>query len=102
MAILGLAGGAVVDFAIETTRAMQLAHDQEVRVEAASGFMDAVALWPRADLDRHLGSRREGPWRLEIQRVTPVLYTATLTDSANRTPFLHTVLFRREQDNEAF
>ncbi|HEY2025517.1 MAG TPA: hypothetical protein VGG78_00825 [Gemmatimonadaceae bacterium] len=46
----------------------------------ANAFMNAVALWPRDDLDRHLGSRDEGSWMLQIDRVTPDLYDVTLVE----------------------
>lgn len=44
----------------------------------ASAFLDAVVLWPREDLDRHLGERPEGPWVLRVDRPAPTLYAVTL------------------------
>jgi hypothetical protein len=68
----------------------------EAEVRRASAFMDAIALWPRADLDRHLGVRAEGPWRLDINRPAPTLYLVTLSDSASDHQLLRTALYRPE------
>jgi type II secretory pathway pseudopilin PulG len=71
----------------------------EADVRRASAFMDAIALWPRADLDRHLGNRAEGPWRLEIDRPEPTLYLVALTDSLSDHELLRTALYRPEPSN---
>jgi type II secretory pathway pseudopilin PulG len=99
LAILATAALSIVAYAREaagTVRRTQLA---EVELRRASAFIDAVALWPREDLDRHLGERREGPWTLTILRPTPLLYSVRLTDSTNAHVFLTTALFRRDVDS---
>ena len=68
----------------------------EAEVRRASAFMEALALWPRADLDRHLGDRAEGPWRLVIDRPAPTLYLVALTDSLSRRELVRTALYRPE------
>ena len=55
-----------------------------------------TALWPRADLDRHLGERTQGHWRMRVDRPTPTLYVVTLTDGASNVELLRTALFRPE------
>lgn len=70
----------------------------EQEIERASQFFDAVALWPRSDLDRHLGERIQGPWRLIINRPLPTLYIVTLKDSTGGRALLTTALYRAEVD----
>ena len=64
--------------AAEATRAVDRGRARDAAVRRASAFLDAVALWPRADLDRHLGDRPEGAWTLRIDRPAPTLYVVTL------------------------
>ena len=67
LAILGVAGSALAIEVWQSLATVQRLHAAEERVLTASRFLEAVALWPRADLDRHLGNRRNGPWRLVIR-----------------------------------
>jgi len=78
---------------IDSLRRAQAA---ERETERASEFFDAVALWPRSDLDRHLGDRAQVPWRLIVNRPLPTLYTVTLTDSTGGRLLLTTALYRAE------
>src|SRR5690242_11607853 len=64
--ILATAGMALAARAAQTTNAFAAARGTETELRRASAFFDAIALWPRDDLDRHLGDRAEGPWRLTI------------------------------------
>jgi hypothetical protein len=91
LTIAALASAAMVRQALDSVRHAQ-AVEEDVR--KASAFMDDIALWPRADLDRHLGNRAEGPWRLSIDRPIPTLYLVALTDSHSRRELLHTALYR--------
>ena len=91
LTIAALATVAVVRQGIDTVRR---AAEAERDVQKASAFMDAIALWPRADLDRHLGDRPEGPWRLLIDRPIPTLYRVALTDSSSRRELVRSALFR--------
>jgi type II secretory pathway pseudopilin PulG len=89
--VAGLAATAAVRQGAEVVRRAE-ATDADVRT--ASAFLDAVALWPREDLDRHLGDRPEGPWRLHVDRPIPTLYLVALTDSTDTRVLLHTALYR--------
>jgi type II secretory pathway pseudopilin PulG len=91
--VAGLATVAVVRQAIDSARRAQ---ESEAEIRRASAFMDAIALWPRADLDRHLGDRPEGAWRLVIDRPAPMLYLVALTDSLSRRELVRTALYRPE------
>lgn len=99
MTILAIAGGAVVALATDSARAVERAREADAATASASAFLDAIALWPREDLDRHLGARDEGGWQMIIDRPTPTLYAVTLADSAGKRVLLHTVLYRAEATN---
>ena len=96
MVLLASAGLAAVSMAAEAAGAVSRARQAEVRTEQGSRFMDAVSLWTRADLDRRLGDRRQGPFILRLERPDPELYTAALADSATGHVLLSTSLFRRD------
>jgi type II secretory pathway pseudopilin PulG len=91
LTVAGLAATAAVRQGADSERQAERA-DADMR--AASAFLDAVALWPRADLDRHLGDRPEGAWRLRIDRQIPTLYLVMLTDSSGGRTLLQTAVYR--------
>jgi prepilin-type N-terminal cleavage/methylation domain-containing protein len=96
LAILGTAGLATVTLATESWRAVRAAREADRSFREASAFFDAVALWPREDLDRHLGDRAQGPWGMRVDRPLPTLYVVTLVDTAGGMTLLSTSLFRPE------
>jgi type II secretory pathway pseudopilin PulG len=91
LTVAGLAATAAVRQGGDSVRRAEAA-DAELR--QASAFLEAVALWPRADLDRHLGDRPEGVWRLRLDRPIPTLYLVMLSDSTGTRTLLHTALYR--------
>lgn len=94
--ILGVAGSAAVVMASQASRAVASAEEHEAALREASAFLDAVALWTRADLDRRLGERSQGPWRLRIDRPEPTLYLVSLRDTLTDAELLRTALFRQD------
>jgi hypothetical protein len=96
VAILGTAGVAFVAIGAESAEVVRRAQAADEESRAASAFLEAVALWPREDLDRRLGSRRQGPWVLRVDRPWPALYVASLRDSSDRRELLRTALYRAE------
>jgi hypothetical protein len=96
LALLATAGLAAVSMAAEAAGAVSRASTAEVEMRQAARLMDAVSLWPRADLDRRMGDRRQGPFILRIARPADELYTAALADSATRRVLLATSLFRQD------
>lgn len=96
LAILAAAGAALATLAVGATDAVHRAERLDDDVRRASAFLDVVALWPREDLDRHLGTRPQGEWILDVQRVAPTLYTVTIAASGDTRPLLHTALYRAE------
>jgi hypothetical protein len=96
LVILASAGTVVVSMVAESARAVQRVRESEKEMRAANAFFNAVALWPRADLDRHLGDRREGRWIMRVDRPGVTLYVVTLSDSITRATVLRTSLYRPE------
>jgi type II secretory pathway pseudopilin PulG len=96
LTILVTAGATLIALASESTRAVRHAHAAAVEMREANALFEAVALWPRADLDRHLGERAQGRWRMRVDRPTPTLYVVMLTDSVSNVEVLRTALFRPE------
>ncbi len=96
LTILAVAGIAIMQLARESVATVARTRASGTALERASDFLEAVALWPRADLDRHLGGRPEGAWRLRVERPSPTLYTVVLMDSARARVLLSTTLYRPE------
>jgi hypothetical protein len=100
MLIVGTACLAATAMAATFTRTATRARGLDRAVRLGSAFLDAVSLWTRADLERHLGDRAEGPWRLRIDRPGHTLFTIVLRDSSGA-ELLSTSLFRADTSNVA-
>ena len=94
MTIFAIASATTIARAAEARHVVVLARASEDRLNAASAFLDHVVLWPREDLDRHLGTHLQGSWLLDIERPVPELYTVTVLDAASRQKLLDTVVYR--------
>lgn len=94
LAILGTAGVELAVVTREALGAVERAQAAEADINEASALMAVVSLWSRADLDRHLGVRPEGRWRLILDRSQPTLYGVALADSASGRVVLQTTLYR--------
>lgn len=98
--VLATAGAAIAGLAVESNRAVQHAQSTEAELRHAEAFFGMVAIWPREDLNRHLGERVQGPWRLRVERYTATLYTITLSDSLSARTLLRTALYRLEPPHD--
>lgn len=104
LTILTFAGTWAVVMVRQASYALIQARMVDVDTRRASAFLDAVALWPRQDLYQHLGARREGPWILLVDRLTPTLYEIALTTvpdgargrESSMRELLRTTLYRPE------
>jgi type II secretory pathway pseudopilin PulG len=94
LAILGTAGAAMAALALGASDTVRRAQRADDEMRRASALLEAVALWPREDLDRHLGVRAQGEWSMHVGHPVPALYTVSLTDSTGAHELLRTALFR--------
>ena len=94
LVVLATVGGAAAWTAAESIHAVTRVHETEARLRVSDRLLTAVSLWPRADLDRHLGTTRQGPLRMRIDRPRPTLYSVSLVDSTTGKLLLQTSLFR--------
>jgi type II secretory pathway pseudopilin PulG len=101
LALLALVGLSGVELGRAAVRVTDQGKDGERQVQAASDFLNAVSLWSASELDQRLGSREQGAWTLEIQRIVPQLYVVTLRDSTDADTILRTTLFRESGGPDA-
>ncbi|MGH7718682.1 MAG: PulJ/GspJ family protein [Gemmatimonadaceae bacterium] len=101
LTILAVAGVSAVAMASGAARTVHRAREADAEMRRASAFFDVVALWTRADLDRHLGERPQGAWTMRVDRIDPELYAVSLSDTATKRLLLATELFRPEVRDEA-
>ncbi|HEX2778577.1 MAG TPA: hypothetical protein VHM30_03690 [Gemmatimonadaceae bacterium] len=94
LAILVTAGAAIVAMLGQSLHTVEALRRAEREMREASAYLDVVALWPREDLERHLGEREQGPWRMRVDREAPTLYLVVLSDSSGKRDLLRTMLYR--------
>lgn len=94
LVVLMTAGASVTALVVEASHAVEHAHEGELQNRRATRFFETITLWPREDLDRHLGEHGQGAWRLEVERSSPTLYVIVLKDSLGARALLRTVLYR--------
>jgi len=93
LAILATAAASMLAVATQAARAVERVRAAEAEIRAANAFLTAVSLWTREDLDRRLGDREQGAWRLRVDRPAETLYVVILSDSLER-ELLRTSLYR--------
>ena len=98
LALLGTVGSAAAWSATESVRAVQRMHAREAEQRAAARVFTAVSLWPRDDLDRHLGTSEQGRWRLRVDRPQRTVYEVTVSDTTSGAILLQTALYREARD----
>jgi type II secretory pathway pseudopilin PulG len=94
LVILAMAGISAIGLVQQAQRSVDTARSADADMRSASAFFDAVSLWPREDLDRRLGSRRQGRWMLSVDRPARTLYRVALFDSTGQHRILETAVFR--------
>ncbi len=94
MTIFAIASTATLVRAAQARHVVVLSIASEDRLNAASAFLDHVVLWPREDLDRHLGTHPQGPWWLDVEHPVAELYTIAIVDSASHQKLLDTIVYR--------
>lgn len=94
LAILGAIGASAAVLATDAANVVHRAQRAEDEIRRASALLEVVSLWPRDDLDRHIGTRAQGDFMMEVARPTASLYTVVLRDSLRRVTLVGTSLFR--------
>jgi len=94
MTIFAIASTATLARAAQARHAVALSMTSEDRLNAASAFLDHVVLWPREDLDRHLGTHPQAQWWLDVEHPVAELYTIAIVDSASHQKLLDTIVYR--------
>jgi hypothetical protein len=98
--VFSFAGVSLLQATVDATRVLEHTRRSEQESRRADAFFHAVTLWDVEDLDRHLGERAEGPWRLMIQHPTQSLYVIALADSTDRRLRFRTIVFRATHPDE--
>ena len=93
LTIFMIAGLSTAVWVRQTLLTVDHAHAVVEEVSAASDYLDRIALWPREDLDRNLGMRREGPWIVHLERLTSTIYAVDIGESSS-SRLLRTWLYR--------
>ena len=93
LTILAVAGMALIAMMTQSADTANRLGESERELNEASDLLEAVALWPREELDSRLGDRAQGPWRLRISHPSRTIYAVVLVDSTSRV-LLETALYR--------
>jgi type II secretory pathway pseudopilin PulG len=94
MTILATVATTAIALTVESAQTVSRARQNDREMRSANAFLSTVALWPREDLDRHLGDRLQGRWVMRIDKTRAALYTITLSDTNPHRRLLATSLFR--------
>jgi Tfp pilus assembly protein PilV len=98
LVLLTVAGTALLALVAQTIDAVDRRYRHDADTRAASGRLDAIALWNRAELDARVGSSPLGPWTLRVTPLTPTLYRVELADASTDAVVLVTSLYRPDPD----
>lgn len=98
LTVFAIAGVSLLELTVEAGHAVARSRGAVHELLSANAFLESVALWPRSDLDRHLGTHREGMFDLTVNRPTLTLYVVVLENRANQSTdsrvVLETTLYR--------
>jgi type II secretory pathway component PulK len=95
VAILGVAGLALVELVAGGTRAVAAARDREQELADEEGLLTAWSLLKREELDQRIGDRLVGPYVMRVQRPERGLYRLAVERSvAPGVEELVTVVYR--------
>jgi hypothetical protein len=98
LSLLGWAAFAIATTVAQSTTSAERAAVVEAETAAAVALLEVIALWPREDLDRHLGTRRVGGWDVTVLRPTAAIYDVAISDTVTGRFVLATSLYRRVAD----
>lgn len=100
LALIGTAALSTLALSASDTDAVNRMLVRSDEASEASRFLELVALWTRDELDRRLGTRPQGPYRLRILRPTRAVYTLELLDGRTERLMLATAVYRPEAHDD--
>jgi hypothetical protein len=83
LVILLASGAAAMGAAHAAVDAEQRAAEREAELMDGERLLAALSLLGRGDLDRRLGIRFVGPWRVQVLRPEPTVYRVSLARAAH-------------------
>lgn len=93
LTLLAITGAVIISLMMEAHQGVRRSREREREVRQASSLLTSISLWPRADLELRLGSRRQGPFQVRIDRLTPHLFEVAVADSG-QVPLLVSRMYR--------
>jgi type II secretory pathway pseudopilin PulG len=94
IAILGMAGVALITLLTQTVATVQRGRTTERKVASASQLLDRASLWSAAELTVHLGRTRVAGWDVQVDALGRRLYDVSILDTLSETPVLRTTFYR--------
>ena len=94
LSVMAIVGVAMLALISDSTHRVWSARERNVEIMRANALLEAIALWPVEDLDRHLGDHAQGELRLRIERRRVNLYDVVLTEGGSGRQLLVTALYR--------
>lgn len=99
LTLLATSGVTLLTLLVQSSGSVELHHRRDVETRAASAALDAIAIWPREQLDARVGRSQRGPWTVEITLLTPTLYRVTIEHPLTGQVVLRTILYRQADDH---
>jgi len=78
LAIAGSVGIGMQVLTLQSAASSRQVAESEQHLADADAFLHAVVLWPRDDLERRLGARRQGEWILEVESASSETFIVRL------------------------
>jgi hypothetical protein len=78
----------------DRTLALQRAVARQRELAQADALLTAMSLWPSEELERRLGSRRQGPFVVTIATRARGQFEIAIVDASSGSSLLHTRLLR--------
>ena len=94
VAILGMAGVALVTLLSQTVYTVRQGRATERRTEEAAQLLDRATLWSGSELASRLGRSRAGDWNLDVATPQAQLYTLAVLDTLTGVTVLRTTVYR--------
>jgi type II secretory pathway pseudopilin PulG len=94
VAILGLAGVALVTLLAQTVHTVRQGRAAERRTESAVQLLDRATLWSESALASRLGRSRVGDWNLDVATPQAQLFTIAVLDTLAGATVLRTTVYR--------